>query len=99
VVISSVRMASSRSDNTVEAPCIAVPPEMLTLVFGPGVEERDAGVDLDLGGGRSDMRRPAADGAGRAAGGGGVADFRITVLLVVDDGTGDNATGLGHRPM
>lgn len=83
MVISNVRIASSRSDKAVEAPCIAVPPEMWTLVLGAGVDDRDPGVDLDLGTGRSDMSRPGPDEVGLGAGG-GVADWRGTVFTVTD---------------
>lgn len=51
VVISSARIADSRSANAVDCPAIGVPPDMETLVDVPagfGVELRDTGVDLDL---------------------------------------------------
>jgi len=86
VVSSRERMASSRSVTAVEAPCMGVPPVMEILVGGglgpgPGVDEREAGVelgrelglDLDFGARRSDTRLPAAEGG--ALDGGGVAGF------------------------
>lgn len=94
MVISSVRIASSRSDKALEAPCIAIPPEMWTLVLGAGVEDREPGVDLDLGGGRSDIRRPGPDDVSFGAGG-GVADWRGTVFTV-NDATDGAAAGLGR---
>lgn len=68
-------MAWSRSLRTVDEPCIATPPVMVTLaVFpllffdddGPGVEVREVGLDLflDLGCPRSDTRDPNAEGGG-----------------------------------
>lgn len=73
---------------------MATPPEMRTLVLGPGVEDRDPGVDLALGGGGSDIRRPGPDGPGLE--GGGVADWRGTVFTV-NEATDGVATGLGRR--
>ena len=74
VVISSERMAASRSFRAVEAPCIGVPPAMDTLAdgvfdleLGPGVDVRETGLDLgfDFGGAsKSETRLPAADGGG-----------------------------------
>lgn len=65
VVISSCRMASSRSERAVEAPCMGVPPAMeifVVVVFlpliGPGVEVRETGLDLGLGLPRSETKVP-----------------------------------------
>lgn len=38
---SKLRMAESRSERAVEAPCIAVPPERVTLALGAGDEVRE----------------------------------------------------------
>lgn len=76
VVISSCRMASSRSERAVEAPCMGVPPAMeifvgvflLLVLVGPGVEVRETGLDCVLGLGfglpRSETSVPWADGGG-----------------------------------
>lgn len=48
-------MAESRAVRAVDAPCIGIPPVMLTLVFGTGEDVREAGALLDVGF-RSDMR-------------------------------------------
>lgn len=74
VVISSWRMASSRSERAVEAPCMGVPPaiEILVAAFlpllGPGVEVREAGFDLGFGLPRSETNVPWADGGGFGVG-------------------------------
>lgn len=57
-------MAESRAVRAVDAPCMGVPPVMLTLVFGAGEEVRDVGALLEEGF-RSDMRWPAAEGGVR----------------------------------
>ena len=66
VCTSRLRMAESRSDNAVEAPCMAVPPDMLIFVFGAGEEFReDCEVPFEacfLGESESDTRGPEADG-------------------------------------
>lgn len=69
VVISSWRMASSRSERAVEAPCMGVPPAMeilvalfLPLLLGPGVEVRETGFDFGFGLPRSEINVPWADG-------------------------------------
>lgn len=85
VEISRDRMAWSRSEITLEEPCMGTPPVMEILVVadcwllreagGPGVEVREEGLDLDFClAGRSDMRVPAADGGGLEEGweGGGL---------------------------
>ena len=41
VEISSVRIAASRSESTVEAPCMAFPPVMFIFVLGAGEALRD----------------------------------------------------------
>lgn len=56
--ISRVRMAESRSLRAVEAPCMGIPPDKLTLALGAGEEVRDDVLTL----GRSEIREPAADG-------------------------------------
>lgn len=58
VWISRVRMAESRSLIVDDWPCIGVPPDRFTFVFGPGEDVRLEG---DL---KSEIRRPAADGGG-----------------------------------
>ena len=79
VEISSERMAWSRSEMTLEEPCMGTPPVMEILVVvdcwllrelgGPGVEVREEELDLDFClEGRSEMRAPAADGGGLGAG-------------------------------
>lgn len=86
VVSSRERMASSRSVSAVEAPCPGIPPVMEILVVvglgpGPGVDDREAGLelglefglDLDLGASRSETRLPIAEGG--AFDSGGVPDF------------------------
>lgn len=69
ILISKARMATSNSFNTVEAPCIDVPPLMLTLVLGMGEDVRDAfrdvGLLFDL---KSAISEPAAEGGGRGTG-------------------------------
>jgi hypothetical protein len=64
------RMAESRAERAVEAPCIGVPPVIFTLVcFGAGDEVRDVGLLLGfLVGLRSDISVPAADGGARGVG-------------------------------
>ena len=68
VVISSWRIASSRSESAVEAPCMGVPPAMEIFVaaflplLGPGVEVRETGLDLGFGLPRSETNVPWADG-------------------------------------
>ena len=61
----------------VEAPCIGIPPDRLTLVLGAGEEVR--GEVLTLG--RSEIREPAADG-------GGLGDGFREDALEADVGTG-----------
>lgn len=68
VCSSRERIAESRAVRAVDAPCMGVPPVMLTLVFGAGEEVRDAGALLEVGF-RSDIRWPAADGGVRDTGG------------------------------
>lgn len=71
VCTSRERIAESRAERAVEAPCIGVPPVMVTLVldFGAGEEVREVGLELlflrDL---RSEMRGPEAEGGGRGMG-------------------------------
>lgn len=64
VLISRLRIAASSSVRTVEAPCMDVPPVMLTFVGledgGAGEDVRVVGVLLDL---KSDIRVPEAGGA------------------------------------
>lgn len=87
VWISKARIAESRSFIAVEAPCIGVPPDRLTLVLGAGEEVRDEVLTL----GRSEIREPAADGGGLGDG------FREDAL---DDevGTGSwRASGVSVR--
>lgn len=66
VLSSSDRMAKSRAESAVEAPCIGVPPTILTFVFnalfGAGDEVREPGWDLLF---MSEMREPAAEGGAR----------------------------------
>jgi hypothetical protein len=68
VCSSRERMAESRPVRAVDAPCIGVPPVMLTLAFGAGDAVREAGALLEVGF-RSDMRCPAAEGGVRGVGG------------------------------
>ncbi len=74
VLISKLRIASSSSVRTVDAPCIDVPPVMFTLVFvedgGAGDAVREAFREFealfeDL---KSDIRAPAAEGGARGVG-------------------------------
>lgn len=75
VDISSVRIAASRSESAVEAPCMAFPPVMFIFVFGAGEAlregfwevTRDEAVDLDFLP-KSDIKVPAAEGGGRGIG-------------------------------
>jgi len=65
VWISRLLMAESRSESVVEAPCIAVPPVILTLVFGAGEAFFEVCDDAALRGDRaSDIKAPAAEGGG-----------------------------------
>ena len=65
VWISRLLIALSKSDKAVEAPCIAVPPVMLTLVFGAGEAVLEDCADGCLRGAKeSDISGPAADGGG-----------------------------------
>ena len=41
VCISRLRIALSKSESAVEAPCMAIPPVMFTFVFGAGEAVRD----------------------------------------------------------
>lgn len=71
VLISSVRIAASSSVSTVDAPCMDVPPVMLTFVrVGAGEAVREALREalLLLGFRESDIREPAAEGGGRGVG-------------------------------
>lgn len=70
VLISNVLIAESSSERTVDAPCIDVPPVMLTFVLlGAGEEVRELlreeGMLFDL---KSEIREPAADGGGFGTG-------------------------------
>lgn len=72
MLISSVRIAASSSVKTADAPCIDVPPVILTfvlLLFGDGEVVRDAfreeGLLLDL---KSEISEPAAEGGGFGVG-------------------------------
>jgi hypothetical protein len=64
VWISRERMAESRSESAVEAPCIAVPPVSLILVFRDGLAFLDDEAEPFLGGGAraSEISCPAAEG-------------------------------------
>jgi hypothetical protein len=70
VLISSVLMAASSSERTVDAPCIDVPPVMLTFVLlGAGEDVRELLRELDvLFGLKSEISEPAADGGGLGMG-------------------------------
>jgi hypothetical protein len=68
VCSSRERMAESRAVRAVDAPCMGVPPVMLTLVLGAGEDVREAGALLEAGF-RSDIRWPAAEGGVRDVGG------------------------------
>lgn len=69
VLISKLRIAASNSLSTADAPCMDVPPLMLTFVFGAGDEVldrfREGGLLFDL---KSDISEPAAEGGGRGTG-------------------------------
>ncbi len=70
VLISKVLIAESSSESIVDAPCIDVPPVMLTFVLlGAGEDFREllweAGVLFDL---KSEMSEPAAEGGGLGMG-------------------------------
>jgi len=65
VLISRLRIAASSSESTAEAPCIDVPPVMLTFVFeleGAGEEVREVGIDFAVL--KSEIRGPAAEAVG-----------------------------------
>lgn len=68
VCSSRERMAESRAVRAVDAPCMGVPPVILTLVLGAGEDVREAGALLEAGF-RSDIRWPAAEGGVRDVGG------------------------------
>lgn len=69
VLISSDRIAASRSLSVADAPCIDVPPVMFIFVVfedeGAGEDVRVEGVLLDL---KSPIRAPAAEGGGLVVG-------------------------------
>ena len=73
MLISRLRIAASSSVRTVEAPCIDVPPVILTFVVfdGPGTGEavpealREEELLFDL---KSEIRVPAAEGGARGVG-------------------------------
>lgn len=62
-------MALSRSDRAVEAPCIAFPPAIVTLVLGAGEAFLDDCAEDFLDGDKaSEIKLPAADGGGLLCG-------------------------------
>ena len=93
VWISRLRIALSRSESVVEAPCMAMPPEIETFVFdegaGAGEEVREP---LPLEFRASEIKGPEAEGGGFAA---AVVLLRdavavaVAVAVVEDVGTGD----------
>jgi hypothetical protein len=93
VLISNVRIAASSSVNTEEAPCIDVPPVILTFVLlGAGEEVRelfrDVGVLFAL---KSEISEPAAEGGGLGVGAWMASGFgfRVKALFAAEeDGTG-----------
>lgn len=83
VCISRLRIAESRSEREDEAPCICVPPVMLTLAFGAGGTFREDCEEVGLRGDReSDTRGPAAEGGAFA-----VIDFAVIDASFVTRGT------------
>lgn len=65
-------MAESRAERALEAPCMGVPPVMVTLVFEflPGAGDDVRELLLEVGrdfGFMSEMRAPAAEGGARGA--------------------------------
>lgn len=65
MLISRLRIAASSSESTADAPCIDVPPVMLTFVFeleGAGEDVRELGVLFDVL--KSEIRGPEAEGGG-----------------------------------
>jgi hypothetical protein len=61
---SRLRIAESKSESAVLAPCIAVPPEMLIFAFGAGEAVREDCVDAPFffGANESEINGPEADG-------------------------------------
>lgn len=60
VCTSRLRMAESRSDRAVLAPCMAIPPEMFTFVLvGAGEEFREDLFEVDS---ESEINGPEAEG-------------------------------------
>lgn len=85
VLISKLRIAASNSESTEEAPCIDVPPEMLTFIFeGAGEEVRDVGVDFEVL--KSDIKDPAAEGGGLGMGAWTAAGLADKVKALLGDG-------------
>jgi hypothetical protein len=89
VEISRLRIAASSSLITEEAPCMDVPPVILTFVLdGAGEEVREAFLEeellLDL---KSEIRAPAAEGGGLGIGAWMASGLglRVKALLAVDD--------------
>lgn len=63
VCTSKLRIALSKSESAVEAPCIAVPPDTLTFVLGAGDAVREDCEDAVLrGDSMSETKGPAAEG-------------------------------------
>ena len=82
-------MAESRSARALEAPCIGVPPERLTVVLGVGEDVRELWALRTLG--RSESRGPEAEG-------GGLGDAVRDVVGVEVVGLGSwRAAGLSDR--
>jgi hypothetical protein len=88
VLISSVLIAESSSERTFDAPCIDVPPVILTFVLGAGEDVRellrDEDVLFDL---KSEINEPAAEGGGLGMGAWMASGLGLSVkaLLTVDD--------------
>jgi hypothetical protein len=101
VLISRLRIASSSSLSTAEAPCIGVPPVMLIFfvtvgALGAGEEVREAfreaGLLLeDL---KSDIRAPAAEGGARGVGACTAAGLESS-LKALDGAADEEAVGVG----
>ena len=92
MLISSVRIAASSSVKTADAPCIDVPPVILTfvlLLFGTGEDVRDVlredGLLFDL---KSEINEPAAEGGGFGAGAWTASSLGLSVKALLRRGGG-----------
>jgi len=100
VLISRLRIAASSSESTAEAPCIDVPPVMLTFVFeleGAGEEVCEVGVDFEVL--KSEVRGPAAEGGGRGMGAWMAAGLGWRVKALLDGAGAAGVDGMGFFAM